>query len=107
MKKLQVRQGDVFIQQIEEIPKEATLQEKQPRVILAYGEVTGHHHSIKQTKKVKAYKATGEEATYLEIADALALLEHQEHETIKLPAGNYKAFIQREYSPSEIRRVAD
>jgi hypothetical protein len=32
---------------------------------------------------------------------------HQEHATIELPAGNYRAIRQREYSPEAIRNVAD
>jgi len=37
------------------------------------------------------------------------LLKHQEHSPIKLPPGDYKIGIQREYDPFEqiIREVAD
>ena len=101
------RQGDVLIQKIAEIPKTAKPEKVDSRIILAYGEATGHHHSIKATKKTGFFKAPGDPASYLEIAEALALLEHQEHDTIQLPAGKYRVTIQQEYSPEEIRNVRD
>jgi hypothetical protein len=36
-----------------------------------------------------------------------AALKHEEHDHIKLPAGSYTVRIQREYSPAELRNVAD
>lgn len=36
-----------------------------------------------------------------------ATFVHQEHGPITLPPGNYRVQIQREYSPEEIRNVAD
>ena len=32
---------------------------------------------------------------------------HEEHSTIKLPPGNFEIVQQKEYSPEEIRNVAD
>jgi hypothetical protein len=40
-------------------------------------------------------------------ADGPAALAHDEHATIMLPPGNYRIVRQREYSPEEIRDVAD
>ena len=39
--------------------------------------------------------------------DAPVALEHDEHETIQLPPGDYRIIRQREYSPEAIRNVAD
>jgi hypothetical protein len=39
--------------------------------------------------------------------DAPVALEHDEHDTIAIPPGNYKVIRQREYSPEAIRNVAD
>ena len=107
MKLKTYRQGDVLIQEIVEIPKTAKAENVTGRIILAYGEATGHHHSIKKTAKTRLLKAPGDQASYVEIAEALALLKHQEHDTIQLPAGKYRVTIQQEYSPEEIRNVRD
>jgi hypothetical protein len=42
-----------------------------------------------------------------EIDGEFALLKHDEHATQAVPAGTYRNIRQREYSPEEIRRVAD
>jgi hypothetical protein len=34
-------------------------------------------------------------------------VEHQEHEAIVIPPGKYRSVIQSEYTPQEIKRVAD
>ncbi len=98
------RQGDVLVEQVESIPEAATSIERDgDRVILAYGEVTGHAHAIKN-RIAKFYQADGER--FLDLSKACEL-EHEEHSTILLPAGRYRVVIQREYSPAGIRNVAD
>lgn len=80
------------------------------RVILAYGEVTGHAHAIME-REVEQFAAADAPpdsgVTFLEVKEALALLQHDEHSTIELPAGFFRVTRQREYSPEAIRRVAD
>lgn len=100
------RQGDVLIVPVKTLPKgRAEVKSGVPgRVVLAYGEVTGHHHSI---EKEDATLTEFEGATYLEVAEALADLEHQEHSTIQIPKGKYRVIRQREYTPEAIRNVAD
>ena len=100
----QFRQGDVFLIQIEKLPEEAR-EEKQPeRIVLAYGEVTGHSHSIASTD-AKLYNFSGQH--YL-VVEASANLVHEEHETIALVGGVYKVVRQREFKPSgEIHYVED
>jgi len=44
---------------------------------------------------------------HAEIDGEFALLKHDEHSTQAVPAGNYRNIRQREYSPEEIRNVAD
>lgn len=103
-----VRQGDVLVERIDSFPKKLKrLAREQGRVVLAHGEVTGHHHSLIE-EHVDLFE-TAEEAgvTFLEVREAMAALTHQEHATIQLPPGNYRVTRQREYSPEAIRRVAD
>ena len=98
------RQGDVLITRVSSIPATAKRVEKPGRVILALGEATGHHHSLPENAATKYEDGP---ASYIEIAEALAMLEHQEHSTIELPRGKYRVTIQREYSPEAIRNVQD
>jgi hypothetical protein len=115
--KTHYRQGDVLIEAIAAIPANAKKQNGSKAVILAHGEVTGHHHQL-ETKDPADWWKEGEIATTNakpstlvgEIFLALpqgGMVTHQEHSTIELPAGNYRVVRQREYSPEEIRNVQD
>lgn len=106
MKPYIVRQGDVLLERVAKLPETAKKQKVNGSVILAYGEATGHHHAIHKGS-VRVYKEPDTQVTYIEIAEAMAALEHQEHATIMLEPGVYKVGLQREYHPKEIRRVAD
>jgi hypothetical protein len=100
------RQGDVLLVRVAEIPAGATPVEDGPidgRHVVAYGEVTGHHHSV---AVADARMVKSAEDVYLEIM-AETTLDHQEHAAITLPPGNYRFVPQREYSPEAIRRVVD
>jgi hypothetical protein len=99
-----VRQGDVLLRRIQSIPSDAKpTQRDNGRVILAYGEVTGHAHAILEPTTVKLAKGIAE---YLDAPEGATIL-HEEHDTILLPPGKYQIVHQREYSPAEIRRVRD
>jgi hypothetical protein len=99
------RQGDVLIREIEEVPAQAKAQKTvQGRVILAEGEVTGHHH-ILIDEGVELLTADAAER-YLHVT-APVRLQHEEHATVTIPPGNYAVTIQREYHPEAIRNVVD
>lgn len=102
-----VRQGDVLVIAAARIPAGAVpVARDHGRVVLAYGEVTGHAHAI-----------AGREATLLEHGPerflrvtAAVTLDHEEHAAIDLPPGEYRVVIQREYVPGPVpasRRVVD
>lgn len=102
-KPMQYRQGDVLIQRVDSIPTGAESKPReQGRVILAHGEVTGHAHVV--TGPAELFDA--DRRTFLRVGEA-ATVVHEEHATIPLPAGEYEIVRQREYSPEEIRNVAD
>lgn len=112
MKKM-IRQGDVLLIQCATLPVSAmpVKAKKNERVILAHGEVTGHHHSL-MPGKAKLFSDdrtndTGVHAGIVEVAEALAELQHQEHASIPLARGIHEVRRQREYHPEAIRRVAD
>ena len=100
------RQGDVLV--IEDNGSEVGKEIKRDngRVILAYGEVTGHAHAF-SGQNVYLYehaKNAGEKILKVEKTSDLC---HEEHSKITIPAGKYRVIIQREYSPEDIRNVRD
>lgn len=105
------RQGDVLLTLVAAIPvgaKEEDLS-KDSRVVLAYGEVTGHAHAIMRDPETKALHVRAWSAgaeRFIQVVEKTAL-RHEEHAGVPLEPGIYKVTHQREYSPSEIRRVAD
>ena len=105
MTKFIARQGDVLIRQVDLIP-EGGKQEKRDnkRIVLAYGEVTGHTHAI-HNKNV--FMVVVNDNRYLKVLEPSELV-HEEHDTIHIPIGNYEVIRQREYDDeNEFRVVAD
>ena len=104
-----VRQGDVLLLEVREIPADATEQPITGRkLILALGEATGHHHRFEfldQTQNIRLY-ATAGGARYLDVSAPSDLL-HEEHSTARVPAGKWLLPSQVEYTPQELRRVQD
>ncbi len=99
------RQGDVLLLKVEELPKEAVAEQppEEHRIVLAYGEVTGHAHAV-STAHASMYRVN--DTNYL-VAEPGATLVHEEHSAIVLEPGVYRVVRQREYSPREVRFVAD
>ncbi len=97
------RQGDVLIRRIKSLPT----QKAQIRLngILAYGEVTGHAHKVENLQSAEVLEVG--DGLYLRVAEEGVRIVHEEHAPITLAPGNYEVSIQREYSPAEIRNVAD
>ncbi len=102
----QYRQGDVMLVEV----KAFSLTEAKPvprdrgRVVLAYGEVTGHAHVIDDALAELFEERDGR--IYLKASGPVDLV-HEEHGTIAIAPGTYEVIRQREYNPSEIRRVSD
>ena len=100
------RQGDVLIQQIDAIPKDTKRQKAKGRIILAHGEVTGHHHSL-AANSADWWKLDGDESEqFLDVHQATEVV-HQEHNPIALEPGRYRVLRQKEYAPVAIRNVTD
>ena len=95
------RQGDVFIVSIPALPQGL----KPHRPILAEGEVTGHAHRLQSGTAGQVWTSGGQ--LYLEVSADEAVITHDEHHAVNIPRGAYEVRIQREYHPSEIRRVVD
>lgn len=96
------RQGDVLIVE-HRIP--SGKRRKQKDGILAHGEVTGHAHRISDLAEGELYEMDG--GMFLSVSEKGISILHEEHAPIELPPGEYRVIRQREYSPEEIRNVAD
>lgn len=107
-KKNPIRQGDVALVPVTKLPVGAVEVEKnkdEKRVVLAYGEVTGHAHAIyEDIDQVKVW-AVGK-VKYLEVM-ATVMLRHEEHTHAKIEPGIYRLPVQVEYEPQELRITRD
>ncbi len=99
----QFRQGDVFLIQVESLPEDAREEIHSERIVLAYGEATGHSHSV-SNKDARLYFSSGQHFLAVETN---AKLVHEEHEAIALSGGVYKVVRQREYQQSGMLRYVD
>lgn len=103
------RQGDVLIIPTTNTkPADATkVKRDRGRIVLAYGEVTGHAHAIADKDATLYHDPTLEDRFLRVLAAGGVDLRHEEHGTIHLPAGDYIVRRQTEYTPEAIRQVAD
>lgn len=124
------RQGDVLLIAIASALVGArNARRDRGRIVLAYGEVTGHAHAVRQRGAnltvLEDRVSMGEAARQLlaecgltteirdeEVVGVLdvakgAVVEHEEHASIALDEGRYLVLRQREYSPESIQTVAD
>lgn len=126
-KQFQARQGDVFVERIDEaIPKthKAVKAPKGQQVVLARGSSGDHFHGFLTTAAVKHFKdpkpkdESAALVSYLKVERAAELklfdatgqahgVNAERHAAVKLAKGNYRVAIMREYSPKAIRPVGD
>ena len=116
-----LRQGDVLLVPVSEIPP-GLKSRRGGKVILAYGEVSGHHHRF-ECGNVTAFYKEGDDLTmaggtalrgsrtdveYIAVPTGGASLVHEEHDAISVGEGAYRVIRQREFDLLEgVRRVAD
>lgn len=100
------RHGDVLLQSVQAPP--AAIR-RLPHLILAHGETTGHTHRIAEQQSAALYhsSANNDAEHFLQVTAPHATLLHEEHGPIRLPAGWYRVWQQREYAPGQIRTVID
>lgn len=92
-----LRQGDVFLIPVGSIPDgTAEVARDNGRVVLAYGEVTGHSHAI--AAPAATLLRTDTDERFLRIVGAPVDLVHEEHTTIEIAPGEYRVVIGREFS---------
>jgi hypothetical protein len=104
---LMYRQGDVLLRPVNAVPdglKAVPLDKG--RVILAYGEVTGHAHAVEGDVELLAADLEEMEQRFLRV-EAGAQIVHEEHGTITLPPGLYEVSRQREFQDEAPAYVRD
>jgi hypothetical protein len=117
-----IRQGDVALVQVSQLPEGCVPVEGQSRkIVLALGEATGHHHRIEDHVTIGPEAAaeiaeaaiararlfvapTGER--FLEVKETVTLL-HEEHSPHAIPPGIYELPFQMEYNAALMRFVQD
>jgi hypothetical protein len=96
------RQGDVLIMGVDDGRDDLRERSPEPRdegrIVLAYGEVTGHAHAIADTHAT-LWRLAGDDRL-LTVTGAEVALRHEEHDTIVIPPGTYLVRRQREYVPA-------
>lgn len=103
----QYRQGDVFLMESEPATGGESLPRDGDRIVLAHGEATGHAHAISAPPSAAVLFGPGVGLDrHLRLTER-APLEHDEHEVIWVPAGDYTVRRQREHRRGELRTVAD
>ena len=120
-----IRQGDVLLTPIQALPEGLVeISNDNGRIVLAYGEVTGHAHAIADHVPASATQIAAEAIAraagsskarllqaqngnrFLEVTEAVTL-RHEEHTAHTIPPGLYSLPVQVEYTPAELRRVED
>ncbi len=102
------RQGDVLLvetklasdAQLKELPRDG-----KDRIVLAYGETTGHAHAI-TNRVARFFEEAGTDRWLLVVPEETELV-HEEHAPVKVEVGVYIVIHQHEYHPAEIRPVVD
>ena len=99
------RQGDVLVLRVkgdaDELGERVAEPRDDGRVVLAYGEVTGHAHAIMDEAATLWRLAAGDDRLLLVAGDAPVALRHEEHATIMVPPGAYVVRRQREFAPDD------
>lgn len=105
----QYRQGDVLITSTN---KKARWLSNVPRengkLILAYGEATGHAHAILD-ENAELQRVTSDRSI-LTVMERPVTLSHEEHGSIQIEPGTYEVQMQRTLGPKEediLRRAVD
>jgi hypothetical protein len=96
------RQGDVLLNMVAALPAGArvtAVPATDERLVLAFGEQTGHAHAVAAADAELLDVATSDQVDrYLRVRSRTTLL-HEEHAPIELEPGLYHVGIQRSFDP--------
>lgn len=95
------RQGDVAILTNTSAAGSSPVPADGNRIVLAHGEVTGHHHSFPLGPQVAIFRDDGLGGGLIVRVAEPAPLEHQEHTAHVIPAGTHEVLRQVEWSDAD------
>ena len=93
------RQGDILFTKVHKASED---KREVKNKVVAYGEVTGHSHTL-----MDGILFLDEKGEMFAFSEGGAYVVHQEHNRINLEEGIWKVTRQKEYEPSGWRQVAD
>lgn len=101
-----IRHGDVILKPITSINGKSEILKE---YTLAYGEVTGHHHTMYPLTAGALLTLFQDGEKRLIKIDCEWSLKHQEHSELRIPPGMYEIGMEREYCPFQkiLRKVVD
>lgn len=110
----QARQGDLYLQRVDELPPADKLQRVQPNenghYVLQHSE-TGHHHVVDAKPGIEMFETKGDAfAAYITTSTELFVKHMRSHDThapIVSDPGHFQVIRQREYIPKGWQRVQD
>ena len=103
----QIRQGDVLLVKVDKLPRDAQEKERANRIMLAYGEATGHSHVV-QTREIPAVTFLAPDGSvFLQLSEPGTLVHEDHVPEIAVDPGIWIVPQQVEYTPAEVRRVYD
>lgn len=102
----QIRQGDILIQPIEQIPEKAISENitEDKRFIVATGDSLPFAHYL-ESEKAQIVGFNG--IRYIEAFKKTRIKHEGTHTDLPIQKGKNQILHQREYTPEEIRNVAD
>lgn len=105
-----IRQGDVLLYPVSEIPSglRKAARDGRGRLVIAEGEATGHAHRVlEDAVELFVSSDLDEMADRFLVVERECLIVHDEHDALTVPPGMYRLPAQREYAPAAPVRVAD
>ena len=102
------RQGDVLLVE-QSLPKSwlpvrlSKVARDEGRLVLAYGEVTGHAHVIDAPEGEAEQLSTADNQRFLRLMSDAPLV-HEEHDTLSIPKGTYRVVQQEQFVPDPTAR---
>jgi hypothetical protein len=106
---MKYQQGDVLLTKIDESEEKDTIRNKQlkkdimNKVVIRYGEATGHHHRFELKDLAPGTEVAGyghqhsDRVDVIKVDGGAATMIHEEHNPINIPPGMYKISQVREF----------
>lgn len=97
-----VAQGDILLRRIDAMPENIAISKRDNgRVVLAYGEATGHAHAFTEDHVTMYHANDNSNRRFLAVMEKPATLFHEEHLPIAFDPGVYEIVRQVEWGDQD------